>query len=100
MLIACGDAQTLPPELNKAATDEVWLDLIFPMTDGVDGGTVIFSPNGRTVWHQHEYGDADGQASEHVEAEVSAVVAVRPNLAQGLAAWSSDAMLASAATRP
>lgn len=35
---------------------EVWFDPIFPKTDGVDVGTVIFSPNGRTVWRQHEYG--------------------------------------------
>ncbi len=49
---------TLSPavELNKAATGEVWFDPIFPKTDGVDVGTVIFSPNGRTVWHQHEHG--------------------------------------------
>ena len=56
MLIVRGDAQTLPSELNKAATGEVWFDPIFPKTDGVDVGTVIFSPNGRTVWHQHEHG--------------------------------------------
>src|SRR4029077_3523425 len=56
MLIVRGDAQTLPSELNKAATGEVWFDPIFPKTDGVDVGTVVFSPNGRTVWHQHEYG--------------------------------------------
>jgi hypothetical protein len=43
-------------ELNKAATGEVWFDPIFPKTDGVDVGTVVFSPNGRTVWHQHEHG--------------------------------------------
>jgi quercetin dioxygenase-like cupin family protein len=49
-------AQTLPSELNKAATGEVWFDPIFPKTDGVDVGTVVFSPNGRTVWHQHEHG--------------------------------------------
>src|ERR1700727_2897261 len=56
MLIVRGDAQTLPSELNKAATGEVWFDPIFPKTDGVDVGTVVFSPNGRTVWHQHESG--------------------------------------------
>src|ERR1700729_1425684 len=56
MLIVRGDAQTLPAELNKAATGEVWFDPIFPKTDGVDVGTVVFSPNGRTVWHQHEHG--------------------------------------------
>ena len=56
MLIARGDAQTMPSELNKAATGEVWFDPIFPKTDGVDVGTVVFSPNGRTVWHQHEHG--------------------------------------------
>ena len=56
MLIVRGDAQTLPSELNKAATGEVWFDPIFPKTDGVDVGTVVFSPNGRTVWHQHEHG--------------------------------------------
>ena len=47
MLIVRGDAQTLPSELNKAATGEVWFDPIFPKTDGVDVGTVVFSPNGR-----------------------------------------------------
>ena len=52
MLIVRGDAQILPSELNKAATGEVWFDPIFPKTDGVDVGTVVFSPNGRTVWHQ------------------------------------------------
>ena len=52
MLVVRGDAQTLPSELNKAATGEVWFDPIFPKTDGVDVGTVVFSPNGRTVWHQ------------------------------------------------
>ena len=46
MLIVRGDAQTLPSELNKAATGEVWFDPIFPKTDGVDVGTVIFSPSG------------------------------------------------------
>ena len=46
----------LPSELNAAATGEVWFDPILPKTDGVDVGTVVFSPNGRTVWHQHEYG--------------------------------------------
>jgi quercetin dioxygenase-like cupin family protein len=56
MLIVRGDAQTLPSELNKAATGEVWFDPILPTTDGVDVGTVVFSPSGRTVWHQHEYG--------------------------------------------
>jgi quercetin dioxygenase-like cupin family protein len=56
MLIVRGDAQTLPSELNAAATGEVWFDPIFPKTDGVDVGTVVFSPNGRTVWHQHEHG--------------------------------------------
>ena len=56
MLVVRGDAQTLPSELNKAATGEVWFDPIFPKTDGVDVGTVEFSPNGRTVWHQHEHG--------------------------------------------
>jgi hypothetical protein len=56
MLIVRGDAETLPSELNKAATGEVWFDPILPKTDGVDVGTVVFSPNGRTVWHQHEHG--------------------------------------------
>ena len=56
MLIVRGDAQTLPSELNTAATGEVWFDPILPKTDGVDVGTVVFSPNGRTVWHQHEHG--------------------------------------------
>ena len=56
MLIVRGDAQILPSELNKAATGEVWFDPILPKADGVDVGTVVFSPNGRTVWHQHELG--------------------------------------------
>jgi quercetin dioxygenase-like cupin family protein len=56
MLVVRGDAQTLPSELNKAATGEVWFDPIHPKTDGVDVGTVVFSPNGRTGWHQHEFG--------------------------------------------
>jgi hypothetical protein len=30
MLIVRGDAQTLPSELNKAATGEVWFDPILP----------------------------------------------------------------------
>ena len=38
MLIVRGDAQTLPSELNKAATGEVWFDPILPKTDGVDVG--------------------------------------------------------------
>ena len=57
MLIVRGDAQTTPSERNEAATGEVWFDPILPKTDDVDVGTVIFSPNRRTVWHQH----ADGQ---------------------------------------
>jgi quercetin dioxygenase-like cupin family protein len=56
MLVVRGDAQTLPSELNKAATGEAWFDPIVPKTDGVGVGTVVFSPNGRTVWHQHEHG--------------------------------------------
>ena len=56
MLIVRGDAQTLPSERNKSATGEVWFDPILTKTDGVDVGTVVFSPNGRTVWHQHERG--------------------------------------------
>ncbi len=44
MLIVRGDAQTLPSELNKAATGEVWFDPIFPKTDGVDVGTVGVLP--------------------------------------------------------
>src|ERR1700748_429218 len=56
MVIVRGDAPTLPSAPNKAATGEVWFDPILPKTDGVDVGTVVFSPNGRTVWHQHEYG--------------------------------------------
>ena len=39
MLVVRGDAQTLPSELNKAATGGVWFDPIFPKTDGVDVGT-------------------------------------------------------------
>ena len=54
-MIVRGDAKTLPSERNKAATGEVWFDPIFPKTDGVDVGTVVFSPNGRTVWHEHEH---------------------------------------------
>jgi quercetin dioxygenase-like cupin family protein len=34
----------------------VWFDPILPKTAGVDVGTVVFSPNGRTIWHQHERG--------------------------------------------
>jgi quercetin dioxygenase-like cupin family protein len=56
MLIVQGDAQTLPSELNKGATGEVWFDPILPTTDGVEVGTVVFSPNGRTLWHRHEHG--------------------------------------------
>jgi quercetin dioxygenase-like cupin family protein len=56
MLIVRGDAQTLPSELNKSATGEVWFDPILPKTDDVDVATVVFSPSGRTVWHQHERG--------------------------------------------
>jgi quercetin dioxygenase-like cupin family protein len=56
MLIARGDAQTMPSELNKVATGEVWFDPILPKTDDVDVATVVFSPNGRTVWHQYERG--------------------------------------------
>jgi quercetin dioxygenase-like cupin family protein len=55
MLIVRGDAQTLPSELNKAATGEVWFDPILPTTDGVDVGTIVFSPHGRTVWYQHQH---------------------------------------------
>jgi quercetin dioxygenase-like cupin family protein len=55
MLVVRGDAQSLPSELNTAATGEVWFDPILPKTDGVDVGTIVFSPNGRTVWHQHEH---------------------------------------------
>jgi quercetin dioxygenase-like cupin family protein len=56
MLIVRGDAQTLPSQPNPAATGEVSFDPILPKTDGVDVGTVVFSPEGRTVWHQHEHG--------------------------------------------
>jgi hypothetical protein len=56
MLIVRGDAQTLPSELNTAATGEVLFDPTFSKTDGVGVGTVVFSPNGRTVRHQHERG--------------------------------------------
>jgi hypothetical protein len=52
MLIVRGDAQTLPSELNTAATGEVWFDPIFPKTDGV----------GR--WHGRVFTErADGLAS-------------------------------------
>jgi quercetin dioxygenase-like cupin family protein len=80
MLIVRGDAQTLPSELNTAATGEVWFDPIFPKTDGVDVGTVVFSPSGRTVWHQHAHGQLlqitagygfvckDGEAPQRVRA--------------------------------
>ena len=34
MLIVRGDAQTLPSELNKAATGEVWFDRSFPKLTG------------------------------------------------------------------
>jgi hypothetical protein len=52
MLIVRGDAQTLPSELNTAATGEVWFDPIFPKTDGVDVGTdtIWVAPNERH-WH-------------------------------------------------
>jgi hypothetical protein len=33
MLVVRGDAQTLPSELNTAATGEVWFDPIFPKTE-------------------------------------------------------------------
>jgi quercetin dioxygenase-like cupin family protein len=56
MLVVRGDAQTLPSERNEAATGEVWNDPILPETDGVGVVTVVFSPNGRTPWHQHEHG--------------------------------------------
>ena len=56
MLIVRGDAQTTPSERNEAATGEVWFDPILPKTDDVDVGIVIFSPSGRTVWHQHAHG--------------------------------------------
>jgi hypothetical protein len=56
MLTVWGDAQTSSSERNGAATGEVWFDPILPKTDDVDVGTVIFSPNGRTVWHQHAHG--------------------------------------------
>jgi quercetin dioxygenase-like cupin family protein len=56
VLIVQGDTQISPSERNTAATGEVWFDPILPKTDGVDVGTVIFSPNGRTVWHQHAHG--------------------------------------------
>jgi len=56
MLIVRGDAATVPSQLNTAATGEVWFDPILPKTDDVDVGTVVFSPNGRTVWHQHARG--------------------------------------------
>jgi hypothetical protein len=46
MLIVRGDAQTLPSELNKAATGEVWFDPILPKTDAVDVGTVMFLRTG------------------------------------------------------
>jgi quercetin dioxygenase-like cupin family protein len=56
MLIVRGDTQTLPSERNKAATGDVWNDPILPGSDGVSVVTVVFSPNGRTPWHQHEHG--------------------------------------------
>ena len=45
MLIVRGDDQVQPSGLNKAATGEAWFDPIMPKTDGVDVGTVVFSPN-------------------------------------------------------
>jgi hypothetical protein len=51
MLVVRGDAQTLPSQLNTAATGEVWFDPIPPKTDGVDVGTVVFSP-GATEFHE------------------------------------------------
>jgi hypothetical protein len=56
MLIVRGNAQTMPSERNTAPNGELWFDPILPKTDGVDVGSVVFSPNGRTVWHQHENG--------------------------------------------
>jgi len=46
MLIVRGDAQTLPSELNKAATGEVWFDPILPKTDGVDVGMPVVGAGG------------------------------------------------------
>jgi hypothetical protein len=66
MLIVRGDAQILPSELNTAATGEVWFDPILPKIDGVDVGTVVFSPNGRTVASAR----ARPVASDHVRLRV------------------------------
>ena len=63
MLIVRGHAETLPSELNKAATGEVRFDPIIPKTDGLDVGTVVFSPNGRTAWQQHQRGQLPQIAS-------------------------------------
>lgn len=38
------------------ATGAVWFDVILPKTDNVDVRTVVFSPNRRTVWREHEHG--------------------------------------------
>jgi hypothetical protein len=48
MLIVRGEVQTLPSELNTAATGEVWIDPIFHKLDGVAVGTVLLATNGRT----------------------------------------------------
>ena len=80
MLIVRGDDQVQPSGLNKAATGEAWFDPIMPKTDGVDVGTVVFSPNAQTAWHQHEHGQLlritsgygfvckDGEAPQRVRA--------------------------------
>ena len=38
------------------ATGAVWFDVILPKTDNVDVRTVVFSPNRRTIWREHEHG--------------------------------------------
>jgi quercetin dioxygenase-like cupin family protein len=56
MLVVRGDAQSLPSELNTAATGEVWFDPILPKTDGCRRRHRRVLTERATVWHQHEHG--------------------------------------------
>jgi quercetin dioxygenase-like cupin family protein len=74
----------------------------FSKTDGVDVGTVIFSPSGRTVWHQHEHGQLlqitsgygfvckEGEAPQRVRA--GDTVGIAPNERHWHGATSSTLM--------
>src|ERR1700685_4673907 len=111
MLVVRGDAQTLPSELNKAATGEVWFDPILPKADGVDVGTVVFSPNGRTVWHQHEHGQLlqmtsgfglvckEGEAPQRVRAGDTAAASRRARAGEPHHPYASRASRAARASR-